>query len=235
MAFPSAIDTYTPVAGTTLVADADHANMHNIVGSAVVGIETTLGTNSGTSVLKNMTSGNFAARVNNETFGTPLITGGTANSQVIGTPNITGGTWSTGFLGTPTINGGSIALQGTVTPLTFGGAIVPSLGSVADAPAGTITVNAQQSNVFYTVLGTTAGNRTIGTPRNPTALEVITYGFQTSGSANGTLIWDSGAFTLSQDYGTPALGTSTAWHWFSWRRNPVSNKWDFQGASKNLI
>lgn len=85
--YPQAIDNYTnPVANVNYENESgfSHAALHSQVHEAVKAIENALGTyTSGTNVF---------AKKNNETFGTPLVTGGTLNNAVIGTPAITGGT-----------------------------------------------------------------------------------------------------------------------------------------------
>jgi hypothetical protein len=118
MAFPSTIDTFagTTAQGTSLLTAPDHSLDHRTLGSATYGIEGNLGTNSGTSVLKNFTSGDFAARVNNESFGSPTITGGTANNQILGSPSVTGGTLSAPLINTHSI--GSSAYSGTASGTT---------------------------------------------------------------------------------------------------------------------
>lgn len=249
MSFPTNTDSFTVVSGTTLLSTG-HASLHNEVGSAVIALEQKIGVGAGSPTLNRILKGSgngtsvWGTTLDNFTFGTPsttggtmitpLISGGTVNNPVIGTPAITGGTYNSGVFGTPTILGGSIAVSGTTVALTIGAGLVPTAGSVADAAGGTLTVNAQTSNVFFSVQGTAAGNRTIGTPLNPTAWQSITYFFKTSGSANGTLVWDSGAFALSQDIGTPALGTGTLWHAYNWRYNPVTSKHQFMGQSLNI-
>lgn len=248
MAFPAAIDSYTVVAGTTLLTGVDHAAFHNSLGSAVIAIENKLGLSSGTPVANTLLigSGNGSATwsqtwnsgtigtatINAATIGTPTVTGGTLNNNTFGTPNMTGGTANNLTLGTPII--GTISVPGTVSPLRFSAAIAPVGGSLTDTASGTHTVNAQAYQIYYSVMGTAAGNRTITTPLNPTAWQPLTFSFKTSGSANGTLVWGT-AFQISQDLGTPTLGTGVSWNYFSWRYNPISTKWDNQGNVKNLV
>ena len=136
-----------------------------------------------------------------------------------------------GTLGTPVI--GTISIPGTVTALGFSAAIAPGVGSITDAAGGTLTANAQLGNIFYTALGTAAGNRTIGTPTNPTGYQNLTYALKASGSANATIVWDSGVFRFS-DAGTPTIGTGVKWNYFGWRRNAIDSKYDFQGSSKEV-
>lgn len=199
------------------------------------------------------------ATINNATVGTPRITGGTAsafllgtstltagtiNGQIVnagtlangvyGTAQFTGGTLANAAVGTPTILGGTIAGSGTAAAISFGIAIAPNAGSLTDSAGGTFTVNAATAQVYFSVMGTNAGNRTLNTPANPTSWQPINYAYKASGSNNATLVWGT-AFQISQDVGTPALGTSTSWNYFSWRYNPISTKWDFQGNSLNLI
>jgi hypothetical protein len=247
MAYPSTIDTpasFGTPAGISSITSPDHAASHTSLAVALGTVEAVIGTTSGTAIAKNITVGKFAVSDNGGTFnngilGTPRITGGTASGWIVGTSTIQGGTANnvvinSGTLGTPTITGGSVAVSGTTTPLTIGAGLIPTVGTVTDTVAGTITVNAQASNIYMCALGTSAGNRTVGTPLNPTLGQSLTYGFKTSGSANGTLVWQ-GAFRFSQDIGTPALGTGVTWNYYAWRYNGIDSKWDFQGNSKNII
>lgn len=82
MPYPSEIDSFSNPQGTTLVSTDDHALQHRREGSAIVGIETTLGTTVGTSVLKNFSAGQFPVRMNTSnvlqhvvqgTLGTPTF------------------------------------------------------------------------------------------------------------------------------------------------------------------
>jgi len=102
MAYPSDIDTYTPVAGTSLVTAADHANMHNAAGSAIVALENKVGSGAGSAAANQILVGSGAgqsswgsvwnlAQLGTPTIGTPNVTGGTANAFNLGTPTITGG------------------------------------------------------------------------------------------------------------------------------------------------
>jgi hypothetical protein len=234
MAYPSTIYTQTDVAGTTSLSGDDHAARHNAVGDELVAIETALGTHSGTSVLKNFTAGKFAARTIGETFGTNTWIGGTIGTTLIGTSTIQGGTANLVTLGTPTIVGGSVAISGTSVPLTFGAGIVPTSNTYADTAGGTIVVNAQAGNMARIVFGTAAGNRTIGTPANPTSDQSLIIAIQASGSANGTIVWDAGAFNFS-DVGTPAIGSASTWNYFSWRYNTLGTAWDYMGQSINVM
>lgn len=254
--YPGAIVSVTNPAGTSpLATGPDHAVLHSTINDEVVAIETTLGTNSGTSVLKNAVAGKFAVMntggtldagvlgtpmvrggtIGTAVIGTSTVEGGTANNQVIGSPTITGGAYNAGTFGTPVI--GTIAPSGTAVPLSFGGGITGKTVTLSDSAGGTIAVNVQTANMFSIVLGTSAGNRTIGSPTNHSTSnngQIITFAIKTSGSANGTIVWPTSAFRISQDIGTPAVGTGTLWHYFSWRRNSVDGLWDFQGQIKNL-
>jgi len=202
-------------------------------GTAILGTPSITGGTIGTAIIG--TSTIQGGTINNAVVGSPTITGGTINNVVIGSPTITGGTANALTLGTPII--GTITVPGTVAGLSFSAAIAPGVGTITDSAGGTLTVNAQQGNIFYSVQGTAAGNRTIGTPLNPTGYQQLTYAFKSSGSANGTLVWPTGAgaFTLSQDVGTPAIGTGVSWSYYAWRYSQISSKWEFNGQSKNII
>lgn len=239
MAYPASIDSFGSPAGTSPLTTPDHAADHTNLGKAVINIETTTGTTSATAALKNITVGKFAVSDNGGTFsagviGTPMIRGGTVGTAIIGTSTIQGGTANAITIGTPTLVGGTIAVSGTTTPVQPGAALAPSVGTLTDSAGGTLTANAQASQIFYSAMGTSAGNRTIGTPANSINGQSLTYSFKSSGSANGTLVW-AGIFRFSQDIGTPSLGTGTTWNYYSWRYNNIDTKWDFMGQSKNCI
>lgn len=223
MAYPSTIDSPdVSMQGTTLFATEDHANQHRTVGSAVIAIENKLGIGSGSAALNQILVGSgigtaaWGSVWTNAQLGNPTITTGIANGIILGTPVI-----------------GTIAVPGTTNALSFSAAIAPHVGTITDT-VGTLVVNAQQANIFYSVQGTAAGNRTIGTPQNPTAYQQLTYAFKTSGSANGTLIWSS-VFRISQDVGTPTLGTGVGWNYYGWRYNSIDSKYDYIGSSRDLI
>jgi hypothetical protein len=80
----------------------EHLNSH---GSAIVQIETTLGTNSGTSILKDFTAGEFAVARNSAGALQDTLTAGTLNNTILGTPTVTGGTFTSPVLaGTPVLD-----------------------------------------------------------------------------------------------------------------------------------
>lgn len=246
--FPSSIVSYTNPSGTSPVTSPDHAAMHTSENNEIIQIEQKLGigvgtptagkiltsTGNGTSVWsQEWDSGTLGtATIFASSIGTPTITGGTVKNSLLGTNTIQGGTANGITLGTPSI--GTISGIGTTTALSFGQGIAPNSGSLTDSAGGTFQVNAATAQIYYSVMGTAAGNRTITTPLNPTAWQYLEYYFKASGSANGTLVWGT-AFQISQDSGTPTLGTGTSWNKFPWRYNPVSTKWDFCGQITNLI
>lgn len=231
--YPGTLDSFVNPVGTNTLDSPDHATQHTNTNGAAVALETKIGVGSGSPVLNqimvgsgNGTSG-WTGTWNNATLGTATI-----NASTIGTPAITGGTANAITLGTPTI--GTITIPGTVTPLTPSAALSPASGTIADSAGGTLTVNAQAGQVFYSAFGTAAGNRTIGTPQNATAWQAITYALKASGSANGTLVW-APIFRMSSNTGTPTIGTASTWNYYGWRYNSIDSKWDYQGQSPNVI
>ena len=168
MSYPATIDAPdTTMLGTSLVATDDHALQHRTVAGAVIAIETVMGTNSGTSVLKNLTAGNFVAKQNNDTFGSPTINGGTFsnvvdNNSTIGSPSITGGT-DTGLLRIL----GSIAYNGTVngtTTLQLGSAnrhLVYMPNSAGSVQLAVVNVVPNQPTIVEIMQGT-SGLGTVG-------------------------------------------------------------------------
>lgn len=239
MSYPATLDTYTAVAGTTLEATADHANMHNVAGSAVVNIETTLGTNSGTSVLLGFAAGNFALPVNSSSglgtlqrpiLGTLSMAAGTFTGTITNSAVVTGGTISSPAIGTPTMD--FVSARNAGTGIGFNNAIYPVKGTVADSAGGTLTVDARAAQIYFCTMGTAAGNRTIATPTNLSPEQLLIFAFKASGSANGTLVWGT-IFRVSSSIGTPLLGTS-GWSYYNWRYNSTDSKLDFQGQTLNL-
>lgn len=172
MAYPASIDSFPVIAGTTLLADATalHNVQHNNAGSAIVNIQTTLGTNAGTSVIKNFTAGDFAARINSSNVLQQTLQG-TLNNSVIGTPTITGGTVTASLLGTNTITGGTLNGQ-IVNSGTIGGGLfgtVSLLGGTANnLTLGTPIIRAwngwEDANETWTSIGTSAQLGTLGLP-----------------------------------------------------------------------
>lgn len=108
--FPTAYDAFDNPTSTTLENQSgfSHSALHSQVHEAIEKIETSLGTHSvGTAV--------FAKR-NNESFGTPDITGGTMTDAAFIGGTLTsmkfdGGTVINAIVGTPSITGGTINLN----------------------------------------------------------------------------------------------------------------------------
>jgi hypothetical protein len=157
MAYPASIYTQSNVAGTTLLATDDHANRHNTIGAEVASIETTLGTNSGTSVLKNFVAGNMAARTNDETFTSPTITGGTVSSKI---GLMTNGTIGTTTLGSSTITGG------TANAVDMRGYFCSPVLSTTAGTGGTTTLNLASSNEHRVTFGTNNGTLAVSNAVN---------------------------------------------------------------------
>ena len=107
MSYPSSIDTFNIIDTSRYEDEAgyvlhQHLNSH---GSAANAIETTLGTNSGTSVLKDFTAGEFAVARNSAGALQDTLTAGTLNNTILGTPTVTGGTFTSSVLaGTPVLD-----------------------------------------------------------------------------------------------------------------------------------
>ena len=229
MAYPASIDTDTPSAGTSTLSSPDHSNRHNVIGSAVINLETKVGLNAGSPTLNKILvgSGNgtsdWGTAIDNLGLGTPTI----------GTPSITGGTLSSATIGTPTIIGGTVAISGTTVPLSIGAGLVPTVVTLTDSPAGTIALNAQAAQIFHMVLGTTAGNRTFGTPANATEGQSVTFRVKQNSNNTGTLVWP--AIYRFNSGGTPVLGTTSSYNYFAWRFNGIDTKWDFLGNSGGIV
>jgi hypothetical protein len=197
--YPGQIDTFTDPAGTSpLATGPDHAADHTTLHSAIGTIEYTLGTNSGTAVLKNFTAGKFAARTVGETHGTSTWIGGTIGTTLIGTSTIQGGTLTsnvingTPVIGTPSISGGSAASLTLGTPT-----ITLSSDATGDlfyrSAGGTVTRLGIGTNTQYlTTNGTTPNWATLATEVNDGWI-----------AASGTWSFSSGSvITINTDLST---------------------------------
>ena len=250
--YPGSKQTFTNPAGTQTLDSPDHAAQHANANDTIEAIQDTVGTTAGTNVLKDFSAGEFPARVNAggtivqtliggtinaSVFGTPDVTGGTLdsttiNSATVGTPDVTGGTASSITLGTPIMD--AFTTSGTTVSSTAQRALAPTVGTLTDSAGGTITTNAPSAQLFELNLGTTAGNRTLAAPTNPTDGQLLTYRIKQNTGNTGTIVWDS-VFRESSDISTPELGTESTFNYYGWRYNNTDTKWDFQGQSKNLI
>jgi hypothetical protein len=251
MAYPASLDSYSPIQGTTFVAADDHATRHNAAGSAIVGIETVLGTTAGTSIAKFFAAGDFAVRENTAGVFQHQMVGGTINSLLGTTPTFvnptnTGGTYGgtltiTGTalngvfnsptLGTPIVN--HFTSTGTTVPSVADRALAPTVVTLTDVPGGTIAVNAPSAQVFHMILGTTAGNRTLAAPTNATEGQVIIFRTKQNTNNTGTIVYNA-IYRFGQA-GTPTLGTQSTYNYSAFRYNGVDTKWDHAGNSLGLI
>ena len=198
MAYPADILSYTSVAGTTLVADADHANMHNQVGSAVVAIETVVGTTLGTNLMKNFAAGDFPAKTKNETFGTSTWIGGTIGTALIGTSTITGGTISslfvngtvgTSVVGTSTIQGGTakaVDMRGFYSTPVSTTLVVANPGTLDLSLSNEFRVTFGTANGTLAVINGVAGQKfLVSTKQDAVGTRLMTW-FDTVSWSGGT-------------------------------------------------
>jgi hypothetical protein len=240
MAFPTSTDSFSNPSGTTLLATDDHANQHRIEGSAVVALEQKVGLSAGTPVINKILvgSGNgtsiWGTEWDNATLGTPQINTGTINNAVVGTPAITGGTANAITLGTPVVD--FFTSSSTALPSKALHALAPTVGTIADAASGTLTPNVAIYQVAEITLGTTAGNRTLAAPLNPTDGQSFSWRIKNNAAATGTLIWNAIYRWSGGTAGTAVLGTTaSAWNYFGFRYNQTDTKWDSQGTIVNIV
>lgn len=262
--YPGTIDVFTNPSGTQTQDSPDHALQHSNANDAIEAIEAVMGTTAGTSVLKDFAAGQFAARVNAGGTIVQTLTGGTINNTIFGTPRATGGTVSGAMLGTNTIQGGTvnnvvmgspaitngtassmtlgtpvishITTAATTTPTSFLRAVVPIVGTIADAPAGTITPNAASQQIVEVTFGTTAGNRTIAAPTNVSDGQFLGFRFKQNAASTGTLVWNAIYRFQSGTAGTIVMGTTaSSWTYAGFRYNQTDTKWDEQGSNKNIV
>lgn len=262
MAYPATKETFTDPSASDPRNSPSHAGLHTSINGVVEAIQDTIGTTAGTSIARNFAAGDFAARINgsnvlqqaisgtlnNSTQGTPRITGGTASAFIVGTSTVQGGTVANAVVGTSQIQGGTLAnnaigtptfLAGTLvvsgTTVTFqpGASLAPAVGTMTDAPSGTIAINAPSAQIQELTMGTTAGNRTLGTPSNPINGQFLGFRFKQNTNNTGTIVYPAiYRFVVS---GTPILGTQSTWNYVGFRYNSTDTKWDHQGNSLGLI
>lgn len=256
MSWPTSFDTFsgTTAQGGSLLTAPDHAQDHRTLGSFAGTAENIIGLGVGTPKVNTFLQGigggssqwgtvgtalTFASsNFNNGTAGTltlqaPTINGqgtnsGTISGGVIGTATIQGGTGISMTLGTPAID--VINARSVSTGVGFNNSIFPSEGTLVDSAGGTLAVDARAAQIYYCVLGTAAGNRTIGTPSNLSNYQLLTFAFKNSGSQNGTLVWSS-IFRFNTG-GTPVLGTGNTWNYYGFRYNFIDSKLDQMGVSQ---
>lgn len=87
--YPGTVQTFTNPSGTSTLDNPDHATQHANENDTLVAIQNTLGTTTGTALFTAFSASDKPAKKNNETFGTPTITGGTINNAAVTTPKIT--------------------------------------------------------------------------------------------------------------------------------------------------
>lgn len=262
MAYPATKETFTDPTASDPRNNPSHAALHTAINGVVEAIQDTIGTTAGTSIAKNFAAGDFATRINSSNVLQQVISGGTLNNTVQGTTRTTGGTLSGAIVGTSTVQGGTVAnaivgtstvqggtlannaigtptfLAGTLvvsgTTVTFqpGAAVVAPVGTLTDA-VGVIALNGAAAQVFELTMGTTAGNRTLGTPANPVNGQVITYRIKQNTNNTGTVVYPTiYRFAVG---GTPTLGTQSTWNYIGFRYNQTDTKWDHIGNNFSLI
>ena len=95
------------------------------------------------------------------------------------------------------------AKAATLATTTESGALAPTVVNLTDA--ATIAVDASLGNDFRVTLG---GNRTVGTPSNPTDGQKITFQVTQGSGGPYTLSWASGGYSFSAGLAQPSLSTT---------------------------
>lgn len=219
--YPGAIDNFTNPTPSDYEDVLSHAGQHSNANDAITAIEQVLGTTAGSALFTAFTAGQK-----------PLAQeGGTVPAYTYQGGTFTGGLFNSGTLGTPTI--GHITSPGTTVPTIFDRGIAPTVGTLADSPGGTITPNSAIGQVFEIALGTTAGNRTLAVPSNPTDGQAILFRVQQNSNNSGTLLFN--ASYLMNNAGTPTLGTTNSWNYFGFRYYSAGSAWHAQGNSLGVV
>ncbi len=226
-AYPTSIEAFSALSGTSKLSSPDHTDEHTLERGNITAIETALGTTSGTSVIKYLSVGKFAAPTD----------GGTLSNTLLGTSTIQGGTVNGAVLGTPTI--GTIAVSGTSAPLGFSAAIQTKVTTLTDVvgTAGTITPNAQLGQIFSLVCGTTAGTRTIAAPLNAVDAQSLIFRVQQNAGTTGVLNFTTASYKFSGGTANAfTLGTvASSWNYYGFRYNSAGTVCDEQGSLKDIV
>lgn len=160
MAYPSTIDSYTVISGTTLVADDDHASRHNSEGSAITALENKLGIGAGSAATNQILVGSGAGSAawgstwNLAQLGTPTV----------GSPSITGGTLTLPQIKTSTM--GSVLVTGTVNTthnldLSAGNRFLLNMPNSAGSLTLTVSNVTANQPFLVEVMQGTAGSGTV--------------------------------------------------------------------------
>lgn len=234
MAYPSSKTTFTTIGATNKKDESgfSHRARHNDIQTLAESIEDVVGTTAGTSFAKDFAAGDFAARINSSNVLQQAITGTvSATSGTLTGVTINSGTLAAPILGTPVMD--KFTTSASTLPTLAQRAVAPTVGTLTDA-VGTIATNAAIAQVFEINLGTTAGNRTLAAPTNPTDGQFIAYRIKQNADDTGTLVWNA-VFRWNSDNGTATLGTASTFNYMGFRYNDTDTKWDSQGKNINII
>lgn len=203
--YPSAKDTFTDVQGTSLLTSPDHAAYHQNLGDSVEAMQTAIGTHSGTNVLKNFSAGDFPARINSSNVPQQAIVGGTFSGQ-----QVQNGTVGGGVYGTAQITGGTVA---------------NALIGTCQITGGTVT-----EPVIILPNSTPTTDGAIGFDRTN---EYLNIGYGTATHTMRVGAWTSFTPTWTAAGGTPALGTSDVFCYYTriGKTTTVRYKIKFGGAT----
>lgn len=135
--YPAGTDILVQPQSTDFTNVVGHASNHQNANSAIMAIESTVGTHSGTNILKNFVAGNFPVRQNASNVFQNTMQGTLTASSVSGTVNTTAGTVQGATLGTNAIIGGTSTNQIINTPTVNTAAINTS--SFNGGTSGTLT------------------------------------------------------------------------------------------------
>lgn len=205
MSFPTAIDTSGTLpnpTGTSTQASPDHAALHVSVNTAVIAVETKLGTGASTPSSTNLLvstgtgtsawsklapTGAIVGLTDSQTLTNKILTSPTINSPIITNANIT----------TDLVSGFTISNTGTI----YG--IGVSTGNVTLPGTAAITGAATLSSTLGTV-----GQISTQTALAPPAAGATTAGIKLSSTANLGLFFGAGAPTFTAAQGSVYMNTS---------------------------
>jgi hypothetical protein len=213
--YPASKQTFTDPQGTSLITSPDHAGLHTDMNDTVEKIQDTVGTTDGTNVLKDFSAGQFPVRINS---------GGTLYD------NLTGGQWDNGLLNNANL---ASAVIGTsqITKGTVGTAQITG-GTVANALIGTcqITGGTVTEPVIILPNSTPTTDGAIGFDRTN---EYLNIGYGTATHTMRVGAWTSFTPTWTAAGGTPALGTSDVFCYYTriGKTTTVRYKIKFGGAT----
>ena len=213
MAYPTALDTTSTIpnpTGASTQASPDHASLHTVTGTAVIAIETKLGTGASTPTASNFLVGTGTGT---SAWSKAVPTGtvvGTSDTQVLTNKTLTSPTINTAVISNPTLTVDLVAgYTASTTGSVYGISVTTGQISSALTLTSSLSIGTTLSVTGNSTLSGTlkSGQLSLQTSVAPPAAGATTSGILVSSTANFGIFWGSGAPTFSAAQGAVYLRT----------------------------